>query len=646
MAISQGLQSLGEAKDSFINLTGVIGDFVTKLFAKNAAETASVAATTASIAAKQTETVVTTEAAVAQEGLNTAMAMNPIGAVVLALTALTAGIVYYISTTKEAGDSSDDLAEKQKRQAEQSKKNREFVAKEGVEFFKLASQLKQTNAGSKERSKLITDINAKYGTTLQNLKDEAGFQRAINDEIRNYINVLKLKFKAQSLNEAMQNNFNKQLELEGKIQKLNITIQAESSMPGRQAAVADAKKKQAELQQELDATKGRFDGYAGALQNAEERMNNLTNGGTKFAESNKNVKDSVSDTAEEVKDYAADLNKFLDAIESDRQGRIKNAREKELQEAANKYDDLTLLADKAGRDTTQITEQYQNDIKNINDKYDALNMSNMKASEDKIWKDELDRRQLEIDFITDEEEKKVAIKKLALDQDYVNLQNALDNKLITEEEYQNLSAAAFIKYNKALNDNQVSSYAKDIADKKSAYEQKAALEMQYVDIANQAANLIKQIFGKSKAAQKTAVIIESAAGIAKMVIANKLANIGALATPQAIASSGVSAVPVIAANNISTALGIAANVAATAKALKEIGGGGSAPSGPSIGGGGGASGGGTGGGVMAPNFNVVGNNGLNQLAQLQQQPIKAYVVGAEVTTQQALDRNRITNATL
>ena len=49
---------------------------------------------------------------------------------------------------------------------------------------------------------------------------------------------------------------------------------------------------------------------------------------------------------------------------------------------------------------------------------------------------------------------------------------------------------------------------------------------------------------------------------------------------------------------------------------------------------------------MAPNFNVVGNNGINQLAQLQQQPIKAYVVGSDVTTQQALDRNRINNSTL
>lgn len=50
--------------------------------------------------------------------------------------------------------------------------------------------------------------------------------------------------------------------------------------------------------------------------------------------------------------------------------------------------------------------------------------------------------------------------------------------------------------------------------------------------------------------------------------------------------------------------------------------------------------------VMSPNFNVVGNSGLNQLAQLQQQPTKAYVVSSDVTSGQSLDRNRIENATL
>jgi hypothetical protein len=51
---------------------------------------------------------------------------------------------------------------------------------------------------------------------------------------------------------------------------------------------------------------------------------------------------------------------------------------------------------------------------------------------------------------------------------------------------------------------------------------------------------------------------------------------------------------------------------------------------------------------FTPSFNVVGASGVNQIAQsLQQQgPVRAYVVGSDVTSQQELDRNRINNATL
>jgi hypothetical protein len=180
---------------------------------------------------------------------------------------------------------------------------------------------------------------------------------------------------------------------------------------------------------------------------------------------------------------------------------------------------------------------------------------------------------------------------------------------------------------------------KELEEAKAVAEQKAAIQMQGLDTALQGVQLIKGLFEKQKGVQKAAVIAESAIGIAKMVIANKLANVAALATPQAIASSGVSAVPVIAMNNISTGIGIAANIAATAKALKTLGGG-SPPSSPSNGGGSST------GSVMSPNFNVVGNSGINQLGQLQQKPMKAYVVSGDMTTAQALDRNRIENATL
>ena len=63
--------------------------------------------------------------------------------------------------------------------------------------------------------------------------------------------------------------------------------------------------------------------------------------------------------------------------------------------------------------------------------------------------------------------------------------------------------------------------------------------------------------------------------------------------------------------------------------------------------GGGRSGGG--GGVAAPSFNVVGTSGVNQLAeslQQDQQPVQAYVVGSNVTSQQELDRNIVDQVSL
>jgi hypothetical protein len=92
-------------------------------------------------------------------------------------------------------------------------------------------------------------------------------------------------------------------------------------------------------------------------------------------------------------------------------------------------------------------------------------------------------------------------------------------------------------------------------------------------------------------------------------------------------------------------------IAATGlKAVKDIisvkvpggggGGGGAAPS---------MSGAGAGAGA-APQFNVVGNSGVNQLASVlatnEQTPVKAYVVPSDVTTGQSLDRNIIRNASL
>lgn len=169
---------------------------------------------------------------------------------------------------------------------------------------------------------------------------------------------------------------------------------------------------------------------------------------------------------------------------------------------------------------------------------------------------------------------------------------------------------------------------KAIDDAKLAY--KKELQDAEINLASNAANFLSAIAGKNKTLQKVAILAESGVGIAKMIIANNAANIGALATPQAIATSGASAAPVIAYNNISTALGVGATIAATAKALQSLGGGGA----PSVGNT--TKSGGSSPGSASPQVtfqgsseNQIANGVSNKMNQMP--PIKAFVIESELT---------------
>ena len=186
--------------------------------------------------------------------------------------------------------------------------------------------------------------------------------------------------------------------------------------------------------------------------------------------------------------------------------------------------------------------------------------------------------------------------------------------------------------------------AKEVQAEKDAADAKQAIQDAVFGAADAGVALVKQLAGENRAAQAAALIAENAIGIAKIIISTRAANAAAKLTPQAVLTSGAAAIPVIAANNISAGIGIASSIAATAKGLSALKAGGSAGgAGGNLSGGESSSGGG---GGQAPSFNVVGDSTFNQLAELQQQPTQAFVVSGEVTTAQALDRNRIQNATL
>jgi hypothetical protein len=228
--------------------------------------------------------------------------------------------------------------------------------------------------------------------------------------------------------------------------------------------------------------------------------------------------------------------------------------------------------------------------------------------------------------------------------------NNLDTELLEKIHQDNLNKIttdSFIKDadlaikktadNKAEND-------KRIEDDKAVAEAKAAILMSELNNASAGIALAKGLFEKSKSVQKAALVAESAIGIAKIIINTQAANAAAKLKYALLPGGLALAAGEILSNKIGAGIGIASNVAATAKGLSALGGG-SAP--------GGAVGGGGGGGAAAPAapaFNVIGASPANQLAQTigaqNNIPIKAFVVSSEVSTAQALDRNIIKSATL
>lgn len=196
----------------------------------------------------------------------------------------------------------------------------------------------------------------------------------------------------------------------------------------------------------------------------------------------------------------------------------------------------------------------------------------------------------------------------------------------------------------ALKTNAVETSKVLLEQEKATAEGKKAIQEATLSNVESGISLLKGLFEGNQDVQKGLLIAESATGIARIVIATQAAN---AADALSAAAMGPVYGPLflgkkLILNKVSAGLGIAANIAATSKALSALGGGG-APSGGGATGGGGAA-------PSAPQFNVVGQGGMNQIAQSlgaqEQQPVQAYVVAGAVTTGQSLNRNIINNASM
>lgn len=185
--------------------------------------------------------------------------------------------------------------------------------------------------------------------------------------------------------------------------------------------------------------------------------------------------------------------------------------------------------------------------------------------------------------------------------------------------------------NQKINEDQIAANKAAAAAELEIEKQKTEAKLALLNAVSSGLNMAADELGESTVAGKAAAVasatISTYAAIAGQLQAFSKVPVPGYAIAQAIltGAQGLLQVKKILSVKVPKAKGSAG----AAPSIGGAGGGGSAP-------------------AAAPQFNVIGNTGVNQLAQtlVQQPPVQAYVVANNVTTAQSLNRNIIRNASI
>lgn len=530
----------------------------------------------------------------AQYAYNLAMSLNPIGAIITAVVALIAA-GYALIKMFQASSAANENA------AKATAKNTKALDAQIRASDKASEALKTKNGHEVNMAKASgASAEAIRKLTLKHADEAIALDKASLATARNTYEKEKNTLANMIANDVSDEQIEKQRELVKKARE-NVTDER------KDLEKSYAEKKQIVRNNEVEIAQEIFDKKQKIKDNNKAINDKIKADNEKAAEDElnriKQLKDDITNLNEELR-----VSKLSDE-------------DKEKDVLNKKYDKLIEDGKKALIDVSKLEEEKRLAKLAIEKKYDDIEIATQK---------ELDLKKAE--QVASEKQR---LNELTLTEDELKLQ-----KLEADYKAEQLLYKDNAEILKALDIK----YAKDKEDlENQELAKKRERTKKGIDMAMSALSVLNDAFqmsvGKSEKDQRRAFRAQKAFNLASALTNTFLAVTGAL-------TAG--------GNPIKLATGtqfVEAGIAAAAGAVQiaKIAGtqftGGQTAS-TDTGGGAGGGGGTTAPTMSAPQFNVVGQSGINQLASLNQQPIQAYVVSGQVTSQQALDRNRLENATL
>ena len=188
------------------------------------------------------------------------------------------------------------------------------------------------------------------------------------------------------------------------------------------------------------------------------------------------AKQANEDKLKAEQDYNKKLTEFFDAIEAERQSKITDAKEKELQTLDNKYQELYAKADAAGQSDKELIAKQQLEITEINAKYAKIESDiilNAQSEANKLKKQAEEEFLSELEIISEENRQRLLT-------DTENEIQAVNDKYFTLQELANgdkdqLAIIETAKLNE-LNDINLKAGEKQIENAKLIADQQKAID--------------------------------------------------------------------------------------------------------------------------------------------------------------------------
>lgn len=589
MALSQGLQGLMEAKDSFKQLGAVISDTF--------------------------------------KGIKGALLASGIGAFVVLLGT----VVSYWDEIKEAvggAKTEQDLYN-------QTQEEYTAGAKEAIQTTqKVGTAFEMAKKGVISKEEALTTYNETLGDTFGKATTLAQAEELYNKKADAYVEAMAQRARANALFELSAQKNAEKLALATKDQTtiFDKAVAGFDYMLGNhekatkkiiESQVKRTKENEKSLNKEIDL----LDSSAKkALLSAEtkEKANGIqSESEIKLSNKKQELAKQNADKEAQYKKEAIDNIKALEAEYSLYQ---KTEQEKEIFAVQEKYKKALEDSKKYGKDNSQLLLAQKNELNDIDAKYLDLQAQKFNETQQLILEAKKQSQQNQIDLDNEFNQKIEDLSELNRQATQTQYQNEID---AVNEKYFALEQSA--QGNADAEREIAEAKARDLkAIDKSVQDAKVQMAS---DALGSLQGLVDSFGAKSEAQAKKQFQVSKALSLAQAIITTYQAVNQQLANPTD---------SLYGANFVKAGIALTTGLANVIKISQTKFNGGAPSGGGSISSSNNATQTVT---SSAPSFQIVGNAGANPLANLGGNPIKAYVVSQEVTTSQELDRNHIKNAT-